>query len=58
MPELSPPFSALRALYRASEVMTQVADPDERMRRISRMALDAEVISEAERRAIIAGRLP
>jgi NTE family protein len=53
-PELSPPFSALRALYRASQDIAQLADPDERVRRIARMALDSEVIGEAERRAIIA----
>jgi NTE family protein len=58
MPELSPPFAALRSLYRATQDMAQVGDPDERVRRICRMALDGSVISEAERRAIIAGRLP
>ena len=56
-PELSPPWSALRAFSvrsghgadrRSGRTGTQ----------ISRMALDSDVVSEAERRAIIAGRLP
>jgi NTE family protein len=57
-PELSPPFSALRTLFAAFQDIGRIADRDERVRKISRMALDSKVISEAERRAIIAGRLP
>ena len=57
-PELSPPFSALRTLFGAFQDLARIADRDERVRKIARMALDSEVVSEAERRAIIAGRLP
>jgi len=57
-PELSPPFSALRTLFVAFQEIARIADPDERVRRISRMALDSNVISEPERRSIIARRLP
>ncbi len=57
-PELSPPFSALRTLFVAFQDIARIADRDERVRKISRMALDSETVSEAERRAIIAGRLP
>ena len=57
-PELSPPFSALRALFTAVQDLAQVSDPDERVRKVARMALDCETVSEPERRAIIAGRLP
>jgi len=57
-PELSPPLSALRALFVASQQVMQIGDTAERIRRLGRMALDSAVTSEAERRAVIAGRLP
>lgn len=57
-PEISPPFSALRELFGKFQEMARIADPDERVRKIARMALDSKTVSEAERRAIIAGRLP
>ncbi len=56
--EVSPPFSALRALLAASREVNQIGDPVERIKRLGSMALDAGVITEAARRAVIAGRLP
>ncbi len=57
-PELSPPFSALRTLFTTVQDLAKVGDPDERVRKVARMALVSETVSEAERRAIIAARLP
>ncbi len=56
--EVSPPFSALRALLAASREVSRIGDTDERIRRLGRMALDGGVITQEERRAVIAGRLP
>jgi NTE family protein len=56
--EISPPFAMLRALLTASQDAIRIADVDERIRRLGRMALDCATVSESERRAVIAGRLP
>lgn len=57
-PEVSPPFSALRALFAASRDVAEIGDADERIRHLAGMALGNGVITESERRAVIAGRLP
>ncbi|MFZ1990016.1 MAG: patatin-like phospholipase family protein [Alphaproteobacteria bacterium] len=55
--EISPPFRQLMAMLEAFRPLADISDPLERRRRIGRIALDSQTVSEAERRAIIAGRL-
>jgi NTE family protein len=57
--ELKPPEGALAALLAYGEKLdAEVSDPVERLRRMGELALGADTVSEAERRAVIAGRLP
>jgi len=56
--EISPPFRQLAALLEAFRTAAGIADPLERRKRMGRIAIDSQTVSEAERRAVIAGRLP
>ncbi|MEU9169879.1 patatin-like phospholipase family protein [Streptomyces sp. NPDC048420] len=57
--ELQPPEGALAALFEfAAKLDAEVDDPVERLRRMGELALAADTITEAERRPVIAGRLP
>lgn len=57
--ELTPREGALAELFAFGEkVDAEVSDPVERLRRMGEMALAAETVGEAERRAVIEARLP
>lgn len=56
--EISPPLEQLMAMMQAFRSCAGIDDPLERRLRIGRIALDSRTVSEAERRAVIAGRLP
>jgi NTE family protein len=56
--EISPPFWQLKALFEAFRVCADIADPLEKRKRMGRIAIASQTVSEAERRAVIAGRLP
>ncbi|MYT30260.1 MULTISPECIES: patatin-like phospholipase family protein [unclassified Streptomyces] len=57
--ELTPRDGALVSAFEfGAKVDAEVADPVERLRRIGEMALAAETVTEAERRAVIEARLP
>lgn len=57
--ELLPPEGALAALFAFGEKLdAEVDDPVERLRRMGELALAADTVTEAERRAVIGGRLP
>ncbi len=56
--EISPPLQQLLAMVEAFRACAAIADPLERRRRLCAIALDSRTVSEAERRAVIAGRLP
>lgn len=56
--ELTPHPDLLQLLWRAAPVLFALSDPAERTRRIGQMALEVATVPEAERRAVIAARLP
>lgn len=57
--ELKPREGALTEVFLfAEKVDAEVTDPVERLRRMGEMALAAETVTEAERRAVIEARLP
>jgi NTE family protein len=56
--EISPPRRQLAVLLEVSLACAEIADPLEKRQRLGRLAMDSHTVSEAERRAVIAGRLP
>ena len=57
--ELRPPGLSVAELWEAMVLIAEeVADPVERRRRVGALALGADTVPEAVRRAVVAGRLP
>lgn len=56
--EISPPFQQLVALLETFRACAEIVDPLLRRQFAGRIAMDCQTVSEAERRAVIAGRLP
>jgi NTE family protein len=56
--EIAPSMPQLMALVGAFRSCAEIADPIEKRQRLGRIALDSETVSEAERRVVVASRLP
>ena len=56
--EISPPLSQLKTFLEAFQACANITDPLEKRKLMGRIAMDSQTVSEAERRAVIAGRLP
>ena len=57
-PEIAPSFSQLKALLDAFQLRTDISDPLEMRKQMGKFAINSKTVGEAERRNIIAGRLP
>ncbi|MGW4378497.1 patatin-like phospholipase family protein [Kitasatospora sp. NPDC004531] len=58
-PEIVPPADRLTTFLETwNALLAEITDPAELRRHVGRLALDAETVPAAERRAVVAGRLP